>query len=243
MYKIAVCDDDSNYRFIIKELIIKNYKICENVIFYEYSSGEELLNHIDEMHNLLFLDICMEGMDGNETAKKFRSLNKKAILIFCTNYQSPTTESFKVQPYRYIIKDLHNQMLKEEIQDILQEMIIREKIEYLNITLDGKFLKIPIDQIAYISIAKRGSVIHQYIESGEAEIYCRENIKTLYNKLSTVGFEYAHHSYIVNMTNIIHVDKNIITLKNNIQLNISRSRQKNFDNRFSSFLCMRYKRK
>ena len=243
MFKIAICDDDVNYRTLIRNIISDDNTVGKNVLFFEYPSGESLLADVHQMHNLLFLDIQMSGLNGNETAKAFRKINKGAVLIFCTNYQYPTTESFKVQPYRYVMKDINNQMLIEEMPDIIRKMESRSEIQYLNITEDGRLSRISIKHILYISVIKRGSAVHYYTDEGTKEVYCRENVRDLYNQLSEKGFEYAHNSYIVNMSNIIHVNKNIITLNDNTELNISRSKQRDFDNSFSAFLCMRYKRK
>lgn len=243
MFKVAICDDDKLYRKIVRKMVDQYSGNAEDVIFYEYSSGEELLKDVHQMHDLLFLDIQMPKTDGNETAKVFRNINKEAVLVFCTNYQNPTTESFKVYPYRYIIKDINDRMLEEEMPDIIHEMIIHTKVQYLDITEDGNIYRIPINQILYISVVKRGSVIHQYSETADKEINCRESVKEIYIRLSEMGFEYAHNSYIVNLANIIHVRKNILTLKDNTELNISRSKQKGFDNSFSDFLRLRYKRK
>lgn len=243
MFKVAICDDDKNYREIVKETVNRYSSNIEDIAFYEYSSGEELLADVYQMHSLLFLDIQMPKVDGNEAAKVFRNMNKDAVLVFCTNYQQPTPDSFKVQPYRYIIKDLCDRMLTEEMPDIIQEMMMHTEVSYLNITNDGKICRIPINQILYISVVKRGSIVHQYSNAADREISCRETVKELYMQLSGMGFEYAHNSYIVNMANIIHVSKNVITLKDNTELNISRSKQKCFDETFSSFIRLRYKRK
>ena len=113
MFKIAICDDDRNYWRVVKETVSRYSSNIKGIAFYEYSSGEELLADTHQIHNLLFLDIQMAEMDGNEAAKEFRAANKSAVLVFCTNYQEPTTESFKVQPYRYIMKDLGDRMLTE----------------------------------------------------------------------------------------------------------------------------------
>lgn len=216
MFKVAICDDDKNYRKIVKETVsryssnISNISNIRDIAFYEYSSGEELLADTYQMHSLLFLDIQMAEMDGNETAKEFRAANKSAVLVFCTNYQKLTTESFKVQPYRYIMKDLGDRMLTEEMPDILNEMMIRSEILYLTVTEDGKVSRIPVDQILYISVAKRGSVIHRYSNTPDRETSCRETVGELYVQLSEMGFAYAHNSYIVNMANIIHISKTVI---------------------------------
>lgn len=90
MFKIAICDDDVNYRTLIRNIISDDNTVGKNVLFFEYPSGESLLADVHQMHNLLFLDIQMSGLNGNETAKAFRKINKGAVLIFCTNYQYPT---------------------------------------------------------------------------------------------------------------------------------------------------------
>lgn len=242
MFKVAICDDDKTYRKIVREIVCEYSGNAENIAFYEYFSGENLLADIHQMHDLLFLDIQMPKMDGNQTAKAFRDMNKDAVLVFCTNYQNPTVESFKVQPYRYIMKDLCNRTLEEEMPGIIREMMARAQVSYLNITDDGKIYRIPVNQILYISVVKRGSIVHQYSNMPDKEISCRETVKELYAQLSGMGFEYAHNSYIVNMANIIHVSRNVITLKDNTELNISRSRRSQFDETFSNFLHKRYKR-
>ena len=69
MYKIAICDDDKRYRKTIREIIEHENSLPENEIrFYEYESGNELLKHTDILHELVFIDIRMPGLDGNQTA-------------------------------------------------------------------------------------------------------------------------------------------------------------------------------
>ena len=63
MYKIAICDDDKRYRKTIREIIEHENSLPENEIrFYEYESGNELLKHTDILHELVFIDIRMPGI-------------------------------------------------------------------------------------------------------------------------------------------------------------------------------------
>ncbi len=71
MFKVAICDDDKNYRRIVKETIGRYSSSIGELVFYEYSSGEELLADIHQMHNLLFLDIQMAEIDGMKRQKSF----------------------------------------------------------------------------------------------------------------------------------------------------------------------------
>ena len=114
MYKIAICDDDKRYRKTIREIVEHENSLHENEIrFYEYESGNELLKHTDILHELVFIDIRMPGLDGNQTALKLRNYNKDAVLIFYSSYFEPTVDSINFgQPFRYIMKDLHDTSLR-----------------------------------------------------------------------------------------------------------------------------------
>lgn len=53
MYKIAICDDDKNYREKIEKVIETEGILPKSEIrFYEYESGKELLENADILHDL-----------------------------------------------------------------------------------------------------------------------------------------------------------------------------------------------
>ena len=110
MYKIAICDDDKNYREKIEKVIETEGILPKSEIrFYEYESGKELLENADILHDLVFMDMRMPGLDGNKSVLKLREYNRAAILVFCSGYFEPTPDSINIgQPFRYIMKDLHD---------------------------------------------------------------------------------------------------------------------------------------
>lgn len=60
MCKIAICDDDKEYREKIKTVIKTEGILSSNEIrFYEYESGKELLEDADILHDLIFMDMRM----------------------------------------------------------------------------------------------------------------------------------------------------------------------------------------
>ena len=79
MYKIAICDDDKNYREKIEKVIETEGILPKSEIrFYEYESGKELLKNADILHDLVFMDMRMPGLDGNKSVLKLREYNRAA---------------------------------------------------------------------------------------------------------------------------------------------------------------------
>lgn len=178
MYKIAICDDDKRYRKTIREIVEHENSLHENEIrFYEYESGNELLKHTDILHELVFIDIRMPGLDGNQTALKLRNYNKDAVLIFCSSYFEPTVDSINFgQPFRYIMKDLHDTSLRREIAAIMTEVKRRFLNDYaVTVTSAGKIIRIHVENILYVSRAKRGCVITIVKEQEKETVRCRES--------------------------------------------------------------------
>lgn len=182
MYKIAICDDDKRYRKTIREIVEHENSLHENEIrFYEYESGNELLKHTDILHELVFIDIRMPGLDGNQTALKLRNYNKDAVLIFCSSYFEPTVDSINFgQPFRYIMKDLHDTSLRREIAAIMTEVKRRFLNDYaVTVTSAGKIIRIHVENILYVSRAKRGCVITIVKEQEKETVRCRESFGEL----------------------------------------------------------------
>ncbi|PWJ49397.1 LytR/AlgR family response regulator transcription factor [Faecalicatena contorta] len=242
MYKIAICDDENEFRETVMKKIQDLNMVAGSICFSQFETGEELVKS-DMDFDLLFLDIQMPGLDGNKTSKIFREHNKKCILVFCTNYQTPKAENFKVYPYRYIMKDIKNKGLFEELPDILEEMMERGRKHYIVVTQDGVITRVLLENVLYFTVDGRQTKI-VYNKSGVFQyIYCREKLKELYPKLCQGGFEYAHSSFIVNMSNISRIEGKVIIMENEERLYISRSKAKIFDDAFTRYLNRKFRRR
>ena len=83
MYKIAICDDDKQYIEYLKAVISENpIVIRQELLFYDFYSGEQLFLYPTWDFDLVIIDIQMQGMDGYETAMKLREVDHKFLLIF-----------------------------------------------------------------------------------------------------------------------------------------------------------------
>lgn len=235
-YKIAICDDDKFYSFYIQRMVTDLFD--GDIEFFKYGSGESLLRDASVMHDLVFMDIQLGGIDGTETAKVLRETNKNAVLVFCSGMVNPTPESIKVTPYRYLLKQYDDRTMKSEIVDILYKMVGSYKEEYILAKNEDGMSRIYINDIAYISKAKRGSSIHlrEPEKYGVAGGYMSDiHVTELYVQLGKFGFEFAHNSYLVNCRWVVRFDKTFLVLDGGGELNISRSHYHDFKKSFIKF--------
>lgn len=248
MYVIGICDDSEKYIKIIRDFIVKADNCPENIIFFEYLCGEQLLADIERKHDLLFIDICMPGMDGNKTAQKLRENNPTALVVFCSGVRQPTPELFKVQPFRYLDKKVGGEAVNNDIVEILSEMVKRAVPEYLTVQYKSKVIRVKIDGIIYVSIYLKQCMIHITQEEkdrlgltdasdsdNEGIIYMKK-IEEVKKELEFYGFEYAHKSFLVNFALIVRKEKENIFMVEDVYIHSSRSKDKKFTAKYLEYL-------
>lgn len=246
MLKIAICDDDNIYVQYMEKMLIKSGLNKETTEFHLYNSGPALLSdcETDNEFDALFLDIQMNGMDGNETAKYFRERYQNTILIFCSGVYQPTVESFKVAPFRYLLKQFTDEVMLKELSEITEVIKERKKMPYIAGKHGNATIRLKPEDILYISVAKRGSNIFISTEGIKNEfgevLGCQDKVSKLFEVLQFYGFAYAHNSYIVNLRYVVSKRQAEVELTNGTILTISRSKERTFRTALAEHLAGKY---
>jgi len=248
LYKIAVCDDVSIDIDNIVE-IIKKESSESNILgisYFLYKNGNDLLKNIDEKFDVIFLDIQMEKMDGNEVAELIRKVDSDVILVFCSGLRVPTPDLFRVQPYRYITKQFIKKDMEIEVKEILEKMTSRP-LQYFSTFGNGSSFRINLNHIVCIYLLKRGCEIYilkeVFEKYGCEKIYCEKSIKQVYEIIQDDRFVYAHNSYIINIEHVMKTTRTELILSNNIILTIARSKEKFLKKRMIEYYGNKYTRK
>lgn len=250
MYKIAICEDDARYIQILKKYILETKEVdTDHLQFYDFTSGEALLSRTPKDYDLVILDMQMNGLNGYETARKLREYDKNLLLVFCSGVVEPTSESFKVTPFRYLQKKYAPETMRSEMKEILEEMKFRKNRPsvFCRCSAYGERIRVYPEQILYIAIKNETTEVFPYGKRrGEYEeqtpMRAGLNIDDMYKIFNeNCGFVRAHHSYIINMNYIAKTRRENVTLIDNTILTVSRARSKEFKEVFARFLARKYK--
>lgn len=230
MLKIAICDDEECQRIeltnmVKKALELKNIKY----LIFQYENGEDLLQSKLEI-NIYFLDIRMDKLNGIETAKKIRTLNKEVIIIFITALKEYVFEAFDVKAFHYILKPLSEKKLRKVLYSALPQFY--EAGDFILAKTISQCTKIFVKDIMYVESQLRKIKIHTTYDV--IEYY--HKLSDIEEELKNFNFFKCHRSYIVNLNYVRSYDNVFITLKNGENVYVSKYKLTDFSRAFMYYL-------
>lgn len=237
--QIAFCDDEKAYVDLLTGYAKKYLSDCEDVIskvnIDRYSSGEELLEAYRQgkCYDLIYLDIRMKKLNGFETAKEIRSLDRKVMIIFVTSMGDYILNCFEYRPFWFIIKPVSEEKFRYIFHRALLEITNTRTRKYSFYTKEYGNLCMDVDKIIYMESVLRKINIYAAMEQYTYYASLSEEEE----KLKKYDFVRIHKGYLVNMAYIQRINKNNVVLKNNIVLPLSERRYKNVFDCFTSYLA------
>ncbi len=120
------------------------------LILEEYESGSAFLaaNGGTISCQLLFLDICMEGKNGIETAMEIRRKNPETMLVFVTTEKEYALEAYPAHPFDYLIKPYTVARLGRVLEDAFR--VLSRDSEELSIHVAYGEMKISVREIVAV---------------------------------------------------------------------------------------------
>lgn len=205
MYWVGICDDEKVYRDDICECF-KRYcnekKITDYEIF-EYAKGEEISNCTEL--DILFLDVCLQSVDGIYVKEKLESEKNRTKIIFVSSYSESIWEAFGTNVIGFLKKPIDYRQFCEKTDKAIR----RCKEETRNIFYDecGIQRKLYINDIVYIKSTGRYCEIHI---AGESKNILSEKSLNHYQDELNKDFVMSHRGYLVNITYVISVEKEVV---------------------------------
>lgn len=221
VFNIAICDDDGQFvdevADKVSEIMSKN---CYKYIVHECYDGRELVEYCkNNTVDIILADIDMPNMNGFEAVEELQKRQPDLSIIFITAHNELAYQAYDYHPYQFINKtDLRK--LERVLKTLVKKIQLKKNSnEIIHLQLDG-IIDINVNEIMYLK-SNRNYISIYSLNDDVTEI--RGVIKDVYSQLSQVGFIYVQRSYIVNCRFIKDFDRKKITLKNDLEISVTRN--------------------
>ena len=230
MLLIAVVDDDPKDAALLKDCVEEYCKKNDHAAMVrEYHDGLDFIRST-ESYDIIFLDIQMVRLDGLETARLVRKINKEAILVFVTNMAQFAIKGYEVDALDFIIKPASMASINYVMDKAMRRLDGNSRAMFSLKTPDGT-ISLAASDIYFVEVFDHNLVYHTV--RGDHNV--RGRLSDVAEKLDPDKFVMCNRSFIVNLRHVSNVAADYLMIGEN-RIPISKSHRKELMKRFSSFL-------
>lgn len=191
---IAICDDDRYYTdTVVRYLDAENTSRLDYEVFH---SGEELLRAYGKKTrrpDAVFLDMEMGGANGMETADAIKKADEHAIIVFVSSHSNYMQESFKCQPFRFLVKPVKKSDLDKVIEEI--EIKLKDRAESIIFSESRTRVRLYCEDIILFESSGHFVIIHT--KNGAYKV--RKSLNELTEEVDSLRFCRVHRAFFVNL--------------------------------------------
>lgn len=225
MMNVAICEEDQK----IRDQIIKHVSETEGITFCKgYICPAELIQALAFGREYPLILMSMDWPDGHdsrwlEAARKIQEICPNTKLIYMTERPGQYVQQIFLEPinrFGFLLKPIREEILKRYIQKALTEENSHTKTnDSILIRKKGGIHSIRFEEILYMESA--GHTV---------EVRTRTDNHSCYGRLEKFleilpeYFVQCHKSYLVNMKEICHLERNCISMRHGEQIPVSKSR-------------------
>ncbi|MGX8850434.1 LytR/AlgR family response regulator transcription factor [Amedibacillus sp. YH-ame10] len=237
MIRIAIIDDDLNdlETFIVSYFEEKSYIFVVD----RFSFAKDYLEK-KELYDIVFLDVELPDMNGLELAKIIRDTNIEGCICFFTSHKKYALKAYHVHAFDFIEKPATKFRVFKTIDDIFayhnKQICEKTKICFSSRSEKHDLYVNEIIYFEYFDYSKDYFNRTTIIYTMDNKIALRLRISKVYEELPSDIFFIPHKSFIVNISNIISICGNLITMKNGDIVPLSQKRATQFRKKFKKYI-------
>lgn len=203
-----------------------------------FYSGESFLKQFSaNMFHAVFVDICMDGMNGIELSRRLRLLDSKVAIIFMSTTKEFVFETFKVTPFGYLIKPYTFEQFSEVMDKIFSSFFTAKK----TIKIKIPHSEILIEKDSIFSALSSGhntelkTISGKIIRSVDSFACFQKNL------LCEENFIECNRGIIVNMDLVLTVKNNDIVMQDGSLYPIRVRNKKDISTKITRYLSQKLK--
>lgn len=223
MVRIAMVEDEAAVREQLQGYIQRyTRQYGTKFAVTEFSDGVEILDAYRPVYDIVLLDVEMKHLDGMETARRIRELDRDVVLLFITNMAQYAIKGYAVGALDYVLKPVPYFAFSQQLQKA-EEKLRRRARHYLAVPVEGGLRRLDTAQIYYME--SESHRVHFYTEEGE--FAAPGALKTFEEKLADLPFARCNSGYLVNLAQVKSVQQGLAQV-GPYELQVSRPKRKSF---------------
>lgn len=197
-----------------------------------FADGEELLAARLIDVDVFLLDIEMPGVDGFQTARAIRAVDREVPICFVTNLGSLAPEGYAVDAMGFLVKPVSYEAFRRTFARLL------ERMEYRRIRLvslhEGKGERfVDLHGVTYFESRNKRTLVHAMDASGG--FACAESLKAIEPKVAGMEFFRIHSAFLVNLEHVEGATASEVIVGGE-HLPVSKHRKQDFMRALASFI-------
>ena len=223
MIRIALVEDEAEVRAQLQGYVQRHTRqYGTEFAVTEFADGMELLDDYRPVYDILFLDVEMKHLDGMETARRVRELDKDVIIVFITNMAQYAIRGYSVGALDYVLKPVPYFAFSQQLLKAVSRLEKRAK-RYLTVPVEGGLRRLDTASIYYLE--SEGHRVHFYTDEGDFS--APGALKAFEEKLADCPFARCNSGYLVNLAQVRELRQSTVQV-GPCELQVSRPKRKAF---------------
>lgn len=231
--RIAVVEDEeAQAKFVERKLQTKADEKNIHIVLTRIESAEEYLFKYTQagVFDIIFLDICMNGMNGMELAKNIRKYDRDVMIVFLTGVSDYVFEGYEIGAVRYLLKPVDDQKLEDTLNVCMEDLRVKAE-DFVTFKYLGESLKISRGDIVCILV--EGHYVKMITKD---KIYeWKDSLSNVIRKLDQDRFTFANRSAIVNLEYVCRITREECVLETGDKIPVSRGAYAPLNEAFISY--------
>lgn len=225
MINIAIVDDDPSVLSTLSSYV-ESYSSSKGVqcnvsLFHD---GLAFIGGYKPVYDLLLLDVDMPKLDGLKTSKIVYDMDKRASIVFITNFAQYAIKGYEVDALYFMVKPVSYDNFCVMMDKARRKIDSLKEEKEIVLKEEGEIVKLRPSEVLYVDAYKHYLIYH----TEQGEFRERGTIASLAKELESEGFSRAHSGILVNLRFIRNIKGDQIILTNGDALYIARGRKKAF---------------
>ena len=222
-YQIHICDDSKEHAYELKNTLMSLSEEFPSLVTFSFTE-EELFSRLqfwteceEEIPDIIFLDIRMPQNDGIALGKMIKERLPHVFLVFVTAYAEYAVKGYEAKAFRYLLKPVTGETLKNLFVAIQEEnigtkkLIIKEKKSSTSV-----FLR----DILYISAEDKYAIVYTKNNHYISDV----SLIQYEEQLREYGFFRIHRKYLLNVFHHKKINGNKIQISDGTVITVSKKK-------------------